>query len=177
MNAIPYHAVRVKVIMIILLVTAASVFVVVLDYIRMACLVSMLYWSGTHRLTSRLASMLKGTRHKHSLHEFLAELLLVLMYSGLMTQILCACILGHLVVTAHTIVRKNLLHSETIDRIKVVGKLYQATYVVYSPAQLHLWCIKLVRHGPTKGNLLALMNAYRISKDATLRLLDRKSVV
>ena len=158
----------------ILLGTGVCLLIVVLEYARTACLVSMLYWSGTHRLTSRLSSMFKGTRHKHRFGEFFAELLLILIYSRLMTQVLCACILSNLVVTTHTIIRKNLLHSEMTDRIKVAGKLYQVTYALYSPAQLHLWCIKLVRHGPTKGNLLAMLNAYRISKDVLLGGMPRE---
>lgn len=160
---LPYKSALVHSSKLLAIGAVACTLAVVLEYLRSACLVSMLYWSSTHRFTTRVASALRGQKHKHSFGMFVAELAVILMYSRLLTQTLCLVILANLIVTMRAAIRKNIMQAEVPSQIKIIGKLYQVSCAVYSPAQLHLWCLKFIRHGPTKGSLLALLSAYKIS--------------
>ena len=147
----------------LLIMIASASSVCFLEYMRHTFLVPMMYWSCMSRVFNRLASKSKGIPTRQKMGSFMIEACIMLLFAKYLTMsvILATYADVFIIIIRYT---RRLSTLDSLQRIKAAGKLYYVTQYVFTPTQLHLWCVRLIRQGPRKHTLLSVQKALQVCR-------------
>lgn len=140
----------------------------ILEYMRHTFLTSMLYWSCTSQCFRRLVSRSRGLRYKQKITNMILEIAMVIMFSRYLTSAMVLAMISELIAINETSKKPFII--DNYQRMKIIGRVYNATQYTHTPTQLHAWCLRMIRHGPRKQTLLSVVKSFKKCQSLLFKL-------